>query len=276
MKAETTSNARSVPRRRRPSLVARLRPFWILLVVLAGLLVWAGIWLEHAPWFRIARVTIDVPVGSPVSSQAVAAAAAVPSDANLWLIDPGGMKRRIEAIPYVDQVTIRRTQFPRPILDIWVTMRRPSACVSASRREVTIDDAARVLQSGCVRTALPLIDAGNAAVPLPGDGIADAEITGLLADAKILAEGGVAVRQMRRDRWGGLVAVDATGVTLEFGGDADLARKAALVGPVRNGIGTKRPIRAIDLRAPGTPTVDSADSLSPVVDTICGRLWMIL
>lgn len=256
MKAQSSSNAGSLPRRRKPSLVARVRPFWIGLVILAGLLVWAGVWLAHASWFRIARVTIDVPVGSPVSGEAVAAAAAVPFDANLWLLDPGAMTRRIEAIPYVDHATIQRTQFPRPMLDIWVTVRRPSACVRAAGRQVTIDDTARVLQAGCAAAAEALIDAGNASVPAPGAGIVDPEVTGLLTDARILADAGLAVRQLRRDRWGGLDAVDATGVTLEFGDDADLAKKAALVQPVRNGIGTKRPIRAIDLRAPGTPTVE--------------------
>ncbi len=80
-------------------------------------------------------------------------------------------------------------------------------------------------------------------------------MTRLLADAKLLADADLAVRSLGRDRWGGLQAVDVTGVTLRFGDDADLARKAALVGPVRSTIGTKRRLRAIDLRAPATPVV---------------------
>ena len=41
-----------------------------------------------------------------------------------------------------------------------------------------------------------------------------------------------------------------------FGSDDDLAQKAALIGPVRAGVGSSRIIRAIDLRSPGTPIVD--------------------
>jgi hypothetical protein len=256
VKAETQSGPRSLPRRRKPSLVARVRPFWILLLVIAALLVWGGIWLAGAPWFRITHVTIDVPAASPVSRDQVSAAAAIAPDANLWLLDPGGIARRIEAIPYVDRATIRRAQFPHPVLDIEIGVRRPSACVRAGGKEVTIDASARVVQTGCAAPSLPWIDAGNAAIPAPGDRIVDGEIAALLADAKVLADANLAIRQVSRDRWGGLDAVDVTGVTLEFGDDADLATKAALVQPVRAGIGTKRPIRAIDLRAPRSPTVE--------------------
>lgn len=255
MKVESQPGSRAVPRRRRPSLATRARPFWILWLVLAALLVWGGVWLARAPWFRIARTTIVLPAGAPVTRDALIAAAAVPADANLWLLDPGAMSRRIEAIPYVDHATIGRAQFPQPALEIAVTVRKPSACVRAGGSDATIDRSARVLQAGCAASGLPLIDAGDADVPSPGGSIVDARIAGLLADAQVLANAGVAVRQLRRDRWGGLEAVDPTGVTIEFGDDADLAKKAALVQPVRNGIGSKRPIRAIDLRAPDTPTV---------------------
>ena len=256
MKAGTRSGQRSLPRRRKPSLVARARPFWILVLVAAALLAWGGIWLAHAPWFRVARVTIDVPVGSPVSRDQVSSAAQIAPDANIWLLDPGAIARRIEAIPYVDRATIGRRQFPRAALEIAIGVRRPSACVRAGGQDVTIDAAARVVQAGCAAPALPWIEAGNATVPAPGGSIVDGEIAGLLADARVLADANLAIRRVSRDRWGGLDAVDATGVTLEFGDDADLAKKASLVQPVRNGIGTRRPIRAIDLRSPKTPTVE--------------------
>ena len=112
------------------------------------------------------------------------------------------------------------------------------------------------MQAGCAAPELARFDAGAARVPAPGGTVADAEIVRLLADAKTLGDASVAVRSLGRDRFGGLEAVDVTGVTLRFGEDDDLAKKAALVGPVRAGIGTKRPLRAIDLRAPGTPTVE--------------------
>ena len=121
---------------------------------------------------------------------------------------------------------------------------------------MTIDATTRVLQDGCAATASTRIDAGTAPLPAPGGSIGDPDVARLLADAKTLADAGVAVGQLGRDRWGGLQAVDVTGVVLRFGDDTDLAKKAALVGPVRAGVGTQRPVKAIDLRAPSTPTVE--------------------
>jgi cell division protein FtsQ len=249
------SRARTVPRRRKTSLAARIKPFWIFLIVLVGLAGWGGAWLVQSPWFRVTRVGVDVPLASPVSSTAVRAAAGISRETNLWLIDTRAAARRIEAIPYVQSATIRRTQFPKPVVELAITVRRPSACVRGGGRDVTIDATARVLQAACASPALPRIDAGKAVVPAPGGTIADPEIARLLADAKTLTDANLAVRRVGRDRWGGLEAVDVTGVLIEFGADEDLAKKVPLVEPVRRGIGNRR-IRAIDLRAPGTPIVE--------------------
>ncbi|MDB5092916.1 MAG: domain, FtsQ-type [Candidatus Eremiobacteraeota bacterium] len=247
---------RVLPRRRKPSLAARVRPFWILAVLAAALLIWGGVWLAQSPWFRIARIGIDVPLGSPVSRGEVRSAAAVPSGANVWLLNPWAIAHRIEAIPYVETATVHRGQFPQPFLEIGATTRRPTGCVRAGARVVTIDATARVLQNGCAVATAALIDAGKVGLAEPGGRLANADITRLLDDAKILADASLALRTLGRDRWGGLEAVDVTGVTLRFGEDADLAKKAALVGPVRAGVGSRRPIRAVDLRAPSTPTVE--------------------
>jgi hypothetical protein len=246
---------RTAARRRRPSLAARIKPFWIFAIVLVAAIGWGGAWLAQSPWFRVARVGIDVPLASPVTRDQVRRAAAVAPDANVWLLNPLAMTKRIEAIPYVDRATVHRGQFPQPFVEVAVTVRRPSACVRAGEREVTIDATSRVLQSGCAGPSAARIDAGRASVPAPGGTIADAEITRMLGDAKTLADANLTVRSLGRDRWGGLEAVDVTGVTLRFGDDADLKKKAALVEPVRAGL-RGRSIRAIDLRAPGTPTAE--------------------
>ncbi len=259
MKSGTTDarrpRPRTAPRRRKASFGARIKPFWILLIVLVGLIGWGGAWLAQSPSFRVTRVGVDVPLASPVSPAAVRAAAGISRETNVWLIDTRAAARRIEAIPYVDRAAIHRGQFPKPFVELTVTVRRPSACVRGGTGDVTIDTTARVLQSGCATAALPRIVAGKAAVPAPGGMIADPEISRLLADAKTLSDANLAVRRLARDRWGGLEAVDVTGVLIEFGPDDDLAKKVALVEPVRTGVGTKRVIRAIDLRAPGTPIV---------------------
>jgi cell division septal protein FtsQ len=246
---------KTAARRRKATVAARIKPFWIFAILLVGLIAWGGAWLAQSEWFRVTHVAIDVPLASPVSRDTVRAAAGISRDTNVWLIDTRAMTRRIESIPYVDQAAIHRAQFPKPIVELAITVRRPSACVRGGGRDVTIDTAARVLQAGCAMATLPRIDAGKAGVPAPGGTIADPEVGRLLADAKALADANVAVRRLGRDRWGGLEAVDATGVAIEFGNDDDLAKKAALVEPVRKGV-ANRSIRAIDLRAPGTPIVE--------------------
>ncbi len=243
-------------RRKRPTLVARVRPFWIVLVIVAALGGWGGFALTRSPWFRVTLVEVDIPLGSPVSAAQVRSAAAIASDANLWLLNPGAIRGRIEAIPYVDAATMHRKQFPKPVVQLGITVRRPTGCVRAGGREVTIDATARVLQDGCAIPTVARLDAGTGNLPAPGGAIADPDVARLLADAKVLADANLAVRSLARDRWGGLTAVDVTGVTLRFGGDADLAKKAGLIEPVRAGIGSKRPLRAIDVRAPGTPIVE--------------------
>ena len=254
-----SANVRPHPmaaRRRKPSLAARVRPFWILGIIVAVLAGWGGYALAQASWFRVARVGIDVPLGSPVTRAQVAAAAQIALGANVWLLRTHATAQRIEAIPYVDRASIHRGQFPQPFVELGITVRRPTACVRGGGREVTIDATARVLQDGCALPSVARIDAGQAAPPQPGATIADADVSKLLADARVLADANLALRSLGRDRWGGLEAVDRSGVTLRFGEDEDLAAKAALVGPVRAGIGTQRRLRAIDLRAPATPVVE--------------------
>ena len=252
---DTRPRARPAPRRRKTTVVSRVKPFWIFAILLVGLIAWGGAWLAQSEWFRVTRVAIDVPLASPVSRDAVRSAAGISRDTNIWLIDTRALARRIESIPYVEGAAIHRSQFPKPFVELGITVRRPSACVRASGRDVTIDATARVLQVGCATAALPRIDAGKAAVPAAGGSIADPEVGRLLADGKTLADANVAVRRLRRDRWGGLEAVDVTGVVIEFGADDDLNKKATLVEPVRKGV-PNRSIRAIDLRAPGTPIVE--------------------
>jgi POTRA domain, FtsQ-type len=251
-----SARARGLPKRRKTSLAARVMPYWILLIAIVALLAWGATWLARSPWFTVTRVGVEVPFGSPVSRGQVRAAAAIGRDANVWLLNTHAIAGRIEAIPYVDRARVHRGQFPKPFLELAVTVRRPTACLRAAGREVTIDASSRVLQNGCATPALAWLDAGSAKLPAPGGTVGDPQIARLLADAKVLADARLAVRSLGRDRWGGLEAVDVTGVTLRFGEDGDLAKKAALVEPVRAGIGAKRPVKAIDLRAPGTPTVE--------------------
>jgi cell division septal protein FtsQ len=242
-------------RRARTSFAMRVRTWWVLATLVAFACAGCAVAFAEAPQLRVRAVAADVPLGAPVRPADVLAAAAVPADANLWLLDTGAMRRRVAAIPYVDDVRIRRAQFPQPNLTIAVTLRRPNGCVRTGGTMVTIDANARVLQRGCATPTLPHVDGGDAAPVAPGDTLAAPDLERLLTDAKTILDR-LAVREVRRDRWGGVEAIDIDGVTLRFGADGDLAAKLALVEPIRRSVGNGRKLTAIDLRAPDTPVVE--------------------
>jgi hypothetical protein len=233
----------------------RVRRFWVIaaLIVVVGAAL--AIAFADAPAFRVRAVVANVPPGGPLRAADVLAAARVPTDANLWLLDTAGMRKRIEAIPYVLAVRSHRSQFPAPAIGFAVTLRVPTGCVRTAGGVVTIDATARVLQTGCAARSLPLVDGGDAPVTPPGTILTTPDIDRLLADAKAIAAE-VPVRIVRRDRFGGLEAIDTDGVLLRFGADDDLATKLALVDPIRRSIANAKNLRAIDLRAPDTPVVD--------------------
>ncbi len=242
-------------RRSRPSLAVRVRAFWVVALLIAVAAAAVAIAFVEAPQFRVRTVTATVPPASPVQRDAVLAAARVPADANLWLLDTGAMRRRIEAIPYVLDASAHRTQFPQPSIAFDVTLRVPTGCVRTANGIVTIDAVARVLQTGCAARTLPLVDAGGDPAPAPGAILTTPEIDRLLADAKAIGAQ-VPVRIVRRDRFGGLEAVGADGVILRFGADDDLATKLGLIDPIRRSTAGGKKLRAIDLRAPDTPVVE--------------------
>jgi hypothetical protein len=198
-------------------------------VALLGAIVLAALAVAFvdAPQLRVRSVTATVPPGGPVRTGDVLAAAHVPPDANLWLLDTGAMRRRIGAIPYVLDVASHRAQFPQPAIVFAVTLRTPTGCVRTASGVVTIDATARVLQQRCAS----------------------------LADAKIIG-GQVPVRIVRRDRFGGLEAVETDDVIIKFGADDDLAAKLALIGPIRRSTASAKKLRAIDVRSPDTPVVE--------------------
>ncbi len=75
-------------------------------------------------------------------------------------------------------------------------------------------------------------------------------------DFEALAQAHVTIASLRYDKFGDLVAVMRGGAQLLLGDDANLSRKAALVGPILSQVATNgRAIAAVDLRAPDTPVV---------------------
>jgi hypothetical protein len=246
-------SARAAARRGQPPLLVRLRALWVMAILALVALTCAFVAFANAPQLRVRSVDVTLPPNAPVSRDAILAAAAIPPDANVVLLGAGGVAKRIEAIPYVDRARVRRALYPQPLVRLEVTLRAPYACVTTGGSTATIDGEARVVQAGCAPGPLPSLDLGQSAAPAPGSRLDDPETTRLMADlATILTR--FPVRSLRRDRFGGLEAVDAGGLLLRFGDDRDLAQKLALVAPIRQAEHGRR-LRAIDLRAPSTPVV---------------------
>lgn len=250
-----SARARALRRRSRPSPWARVRAWWVVGLLAAIALAGAVLALVNLPQFRVRTVDAAVPARSPITKEAVLAAAAIEPGANLWLLDTGAVRARVEALPYVATARVRRTQFPAAAAVIEVTARVPYACVDARSGTVAVDVEGRVLQRDCPDPGLAHVDVGDAPAAAPGEQVTVPDITRLLDDHRTIARH-LAVRAVRRDRFGGLEAVDTQGVTIKFGKDDDLPAKLALVEPIRKAAGAGRRLRAIDLRAPGTPVVE--------------------
>jgi cell division septal protein FtsQ len=244
---------RAARRRSKPSVASRLRAFWIL--ILAGILACAGAAYAFITAPQLHTGAVDVHVeGTHVHPADVLAAAKIDPDANTWLLNTSAIEMRVAAIPYVAQAHLIRTLPAAVELD--VTERVPLACLAAGSATWTIDASARVLQRGCVQPGLVRMTIPGIATPAPGMHLADPDAHQLLADIATLTAAHVTVTEVKRDKFGGLVAVDPAGIELLLGSDDDLARKASLVGPVRAALAKGRAVKAVDLRAPDTPTVE--------------------
>lgn len=250
-----SARARAYNRRTKPSLAGRLRALWAVAALAVATLFLAGVAIANAPQLRVRSVTAAVPPGGPVSRDAVIAAAHIDPGANLWLLDTNAIRSRLEAIPYVATASVHRAQFPQPVVALAISLREPTECVSIGGETATIDATSRVLQTGCAVPTLPLVQIGGVPATAPGATVSGPGVDQLLADTRQI-DAHIPLRLVRRDRFGGLEAVDAQGVLLRFGADADLAAKIALVEPIRRAAGKGRPLRAIDLRAPTTPVVE--------------------
>ena len=247
--------SKTVRSRTRPSLAVRARTFWAIAIFALCALAAVAFFVVNAPQLRVRAIDAVVPAASPVTRAGAVAAAHIDLEANIWLLNTGAIRKRLEAIPYVATASVHRSQFPRPAVTLEITLRTPSGCVRTPGGPVTIDATARVVQAGCVNGDLPMVDIGTGGAAVPGTTLSAPDIDRLLADAKTVGEH-IPVRLVRRDRFGGLEAIDSRGVLLQFGSDRDLAAKIALVEPIRAGAGHGRPLRTIDLRQPSTPIVE--------------------
>ncbi len=239
-------------KRRRKSPAARLRPFWIAILVLAVAAIATVCYAATWPGFYPRTVTVSgnrlVPTAEILSRAQIA-----PHE-NVWLQNVRADAARIETIPYVNSARVRRS-LPASVR-IAVTERLPFAILEGRGTRVLVDRDLRVLGQPNVGGSLPLIVSKNARVPPPGGFVRDGKVRRLCDDYGALTRAHVAARSLDYDRFGDLVAVTRSNIRLLLGEDADLSKKTPLIDPIISQISaTGKKLAAVDLRAPGTPVV---------------------
>lgn len=246
-------------RRKKKSAVARVKPFWILIVVLLVSATVAGYYGAGWSGFRVREISVSGNVIVPKAD--VLARAAIDPSKNIWLQNTSASAARIRAIPYVEDARIHRT-LPAKV-NIAITERKPYALVRGGQRTILIDEHLRVLQLGANGSGLPVFNVRPPALAA-GQFVRDAKVSTMARDFHVLQSAHVVPKSLSIDRLGDLSAVIAQGIVVQLGDDSNLAQKAALVDPILSQTQAQgRRIRAVDLRAPKTPVVVFRDSVSP-------------
>lgn len=239
------------PVRRKRSAARRLRPFWIAILLLAALAAAGGYYAAAWPGFYPRHVGVSGNVTVP--TQEVLRRAAVPSHANVWLLNTRAACERVEAIAYVAGCAIHRS-LPAGI-NVQIVERRPFANVTNARQAVLVDERLRVLEPA-PRAGYPKFVRAAAHVPGPGAFVRDPDIVRLRDDYMQMTAAHVFARSLRLDAFAQLDATLDDGIDVYFGDERNLARTLPLVNPIVSQVASRgRPVRAIDLRAPGTPVV---------------------
>jgi len=244
----------AVRRRAKPSLIARLRVFWIFIAVLLAGAGVAGFRIATWPGFNPKIITVH---GTDhVAAADVLKRAAIPIDRNVWLIDKHAAEERVDALPWVRTTQIHRT-FPSNVR-IVVVERTPAACVESSSFRYLVDASGHVIETSCddvphrLTIGWPQLAAQHA-----GSVIDAAQLARFLSDADTLRTHRLEPVFSTFDRFGGLNVTLSGGIAVRFGDDRDLAQKAALVDPILEAYGKRRgDVAVIDLRAPATPVVE--------------------
>jgi len=239
--------------RKKKSPALALRPFWFAICVIAIAAALGGYYAATWPGFFPKRIVVSG--NRTVPSQEIAQRAHIAADANVWLLNTGAARRRIEAIPYINEAWIHRSLPANVRID--VTERSPYAVLESSSQTVLIDRDLRVLQQLDRSVTLPKFIVPAANVPAEGAFIKAGAVQRLRDDYDVLTQAHVIVRSLSYDKFGDLLATMPTGVRLLLGDDTDLQKKAALIPPILSQVAAGgRRIAAVDLRAPKTPVVE--------------------
>ena len=234
--------------------MSRLRPYWVVGVVIAvtaTIAIAVGI---NNPAFRVKKLTVTGL--SRVAKSDVLAHAALDPAANVWFLNTRGMEARIESIPYVETATVHRV--PLAEVTIAIEERTASACVrDTSGRDLTIDRENRVLDEVCSDPKLVAYTLRGPLDERAGTYVRDRELSELESDGGTLATKGPHFRAFSHDRYGELVAMMPSGISVQFGDGDDLQSKDRMIDPILAQLGPRATeVKSVDLRAPATPVVE--------------------
>lgn len=223
--------------------------------MLAALAAYGIFALAQWPGFHLRALHV---VGNErfVTEREIITRAAIDRHANVWLLDANAISRRIERLPYIGRAAIHR-RVPAD-MTIEVTERVPEGCVDdGDDAPVTVDRDRRILEAGCAHAPPRRYHVRQLTDDAPGAFLQLAELGRMQSDAETLAGDGAPYVHFALDRFGGLEATRDDGIVVRFGDNGDVGAKARLVEPILSTLGPKaRTIRAIDLRAPGTPVIE--------------------
>jgi cell division protein FtsQ len=205
-------------------------------------------------WPALRPQSIYVGGNRVVPRDEILKAAAIDSRKNIWMQNTAGMRRRIEAIPYILTAEVHRR--PPAGVDIIVTERKPFATLTTAGGDYEIDRDLRVLQSADANGGLSAFIVKDISSVQLGATLAQPDVRALRDDEDALANAQLAPASLSHDKYGDLVVTLHNGIRVLFGDESDLAKKIPLVNPILTQVGRAgRPISTIDLRAPGTPVV---------------------
>ncbi|MBV9027457.1 MAG: FtsQ-type POTRA domain-containing protein [Candidatus Eremiobacteraeota bacterium] len=239
-------------RRRKRSVVARLRPFRIAMAFAGSAIVAAAVFLALWPGFWPHNVVV---IGNRrVSTAEILAAARIAPHLSIWTQNTRVITRRIEAIPYIGTASIQR--IPPASIRVNVSERAPFALVSSGSVRVLVDRSLRVL-APAEGDEMPLVFVLRPGTSLAAGAFVTSEpATEMRSAYDGMRQQGLEPVRLALDRFGGLEVTLSNGIRILAGPATDLEKKIRLVTAILAQVGDeRRRIAAVDVRAPATPVL---------------------